>query len=70
MAAGQENATQHVVKKLKEDQRFIFRKKGSKKQYIFNDNVKDQFVVIAKQLELVNLPEGPNGRLSTKLKKS
>ena len=41
VAAGQENATQRVVKKLKEDQTFVLRKKGNEKQYIFNDNVKD-----------------------------
>ena len=58
VAVGQENATQRVVKKLKEDQTFVFKKKGNKKQYIFNDNVKDQFVATAKQLELVDLPEG------------
>ena len=58
VAAGQENATQCVVKKLKEDQTFVFRKKGNEKQYIFNDNVKDQIVATARQLELVNLPEG------------
>ena len=40
VAAGQENATQCVVKKLKGDQTFVFRKKGNEKQYIFNDNVK------------------------------
>ena len=45
------------MKKLKEDQTFIFKKKGNEKQYIFNDNVKDQFVATAKQLELVDLPE-------------
>ena len=59
VAAGQENATQRVVKRLKEDQTFVFKKKGNEKQYIFNDNVKDQFVVTAKQLELMNLLEGP-----------
>ena len=29
VAAGQENATQRIVKKLKEDQMFVFRKKGN-----------------------------------------
>ena len=68
VAAGQENATQHV-KKLKEDQMFIFKKKGNEKRYIFNnDNVKDQFVTTAKQLELVNLPEGPQRQAIDKAK--
>ena len=57
-AVGQENATQRVVKKLKEDQTFVFKKKGNEKQYIFNDNIRDQFVATVKQLELVDLPEG------------
>jgi len=58
VAVGHENATQRVVKKLKEDQMFVFKKKGNEKQYIFNDNVKDQFFATAKQLELLDLPEG------------
>ena len=58
VAVGQENATQRVVKKLKEDQTFVFKKKGNEKQYIFNDNIRDQFVATAKQLEFVDLPEG------------
>ena len=38
---GQEGATQLVIKKLKEDQTFTFKKKENEKQFIFNDNVKD-----------------------------
>ena len=41
VAIGQEGATQLVIKKLKEDQTFTFKKKQNKKQFIFNDNVKD-----------------------------
>ena len=67
-AAGQENATQRIVKKLKQDQTFVFRKKGNKKQYIFNDNVKDQIVATAKQLELMNLPKGPQREANDKAK--
>ena len=55
VAVGHENATQHVVKKLKEDQTIVFKKKGNEKQYIFNDNVKDQFFAT---VELLDLPEG------------
>ena len=51
MAAGQEEATQRVVKKLKEDQTFSFKKKGNEKQYIFNDNVKDQLLSTGKHLD-------------------
>ena len=58
VAVGQEDATQRVVKRLREDQTFIFKKKGNEKQFIFNDNVKDQFVATAKHLELVDLPSG------------
>ena len=68
VAAGQENTTQRVVKRLKEDQTFVFKKKGNEKQYIFNDNVKDQFVATAKQLELVNLPKGPQREAIDKAK--
>ena len=41
VAIGQEGATQLVIKKLKEDQTFTFKKKENEKQFIFNDNVKD-----------------------------
>ena len=68
VAAGQENATQRVVKKLKEDQTFVFKKKGNEKQYIFNDNVKDQLVAAAKQLELVDLPAGAQREAMDKAK--
>ena len=47
---------------------FVFRKRGNKKQYIFNDNVKDQIVATAKQLELMNLPEGPQREAIDKAK--
>ena len=62
VAVGQEDATQRVVKRLKEDQTFIFKKKGNEKQFIFNDNVKDQFVATAKHLELINVPSGSGQR--------
>ena len=50
MATGQKEATQRVIKKLKEDQTFSFKKKGNEKQYIFNDNVKDQLLSTGKHL--------------------
>ena len=62
VAAGQEDTTQHVVKRLKEDQTFIFKKKENEKQFIFNDNVKDQFVATAKHLELIDEPSGSGQR--------
>ena len=58
VAVGQDDTTQHLVKCLREDQTFTFKKKGNEKQFIFNDNVKDQFVVTAKHLELVDVPFG------------
>ena len=62
VAVGQEDATQRVVKQLREDQTFTFKKKGNKKQFIFNDNVKDRFITTAKHLGLVNLPSGSGQR--------
>ena len=53
VAVGQEEATQRVVKKLKEDQTFTFKKKGDEKQYLFNDNVKDQFLAMGKHLDTI-----------------
>ena len=50
MAAGQEETTQRVVKKLKEDQTFTFKKKGNEK-HIFNDNVKDQLLSTGKHVD-------------------
>ena len=53
MTSGQEEATQRVVKWLKEDRTLVFRKKGNEKQFIFNDNVKDQLDAAGKHLDLV-----------------
>ena len=53
MTSGQEEATQRVVKRLKEDRTLVFRKKGNEKQFIFNDNVKDQLDAAGKHLDLV-----------------
>ena len=60
VAAGQENATQCVDVRLQ--------KEVKRKKYIFNDNMKDQIVATAKQLELVNLPEGPQREAIDKAK--
>ena len=51
MAASQEEATQRVVKKLKENQTFSFKNKENETQYIFNDNVKDQLLSTGKHLD-------------------
>jgi len=48
---GQEDAMQWVVKPLKEDRTFVFRKKGNDHQFIFNDNIKDQLDMVGKHLE-------------------
>ena len=53
VAVGQEEATQRVIKKLKEDQTFTFKKKGNEKQDIFNNNVKDQFLATGKHLDTI-----------------
>ena len=47
----QEDAMQWVVKRLKEDRTFVFRKKGNDHQFIFNDNIKDQLDMVGKHLE-------------------
>ena len=39
------------MKHLKEDRTLVFRKKGNKRQLIFNDNVKDQLDAVGKHLE-------------------
>ena len=36
--AGQDVAAERVVKKLKRDRGYEFKKKGHEKQYLFNDN--------------------------------
>ena len=51
VASGQEDSTQRVVKRLKEDRTLVFRKKGNKHQFIFNNNVKDQLDAVGKHLE-------------------
>ena len=50
---GQEEAMQCVVKCLKEDRTLVFRKKGNEKQFLFDDNVKDQIKVAGEQLDLL-----------------
>ena len=44
VATGQEDATQQVVKQLKEDRTLVFKKKGNERQFLFNNNVKDQMM--------------------------
>ena len=51
VATGQEDATQWVVKRLKEDRTLVFQKKGNECQFIFNDNVKDQLDAVGRQLD-------------------
>ena len=53
MSSGQEEATQRVVKRLKEDRTLVFKKKGNEKQFLFNDNVKDQIDSAGKHLDLL-----------------
>ena len=56
VALGQEEATQWVVKRLKEDRMLVFKKEANKRQFLFNNNVKDQIDTADKQLELVEPP--------------
>ena len=51
-ALGQEEVTQRVVKQLKEDRTFVFKKKGNEKQFLSNNNVKDQIDAAKKHLDL------------------
>ena len=44
---------QCVVKRLKEDRTLVFWKKGNEKQFLFKDNVKDQFEATRKHLDLL-----------------
>ena len=53
MSLGQEKATQQVVKRLKEDRTLVFKKKGSEKQFLFNENVKNQIDSVEKHLYLL-----------------
>ena len=43
-----------MVKRLKEDRTLVF-KKGNEKQFILNDNIKDQVDATEKHLDLVEL---------------
>ena len=40
--AGQDVAAERVVKKLKRDRGYEFRKKGNEHQFVFNDEIKDR----------------------------
>ena len=51
VSSGQEEATQRVVKRLKEDRTLVFWKKGNERQFIFNNNVKDQLDAVGRQLD-------------------
>lgn len=53
VATGQEDATQWVVKRLKEDRTLVFKKKENERQFLFNNNMKDQIHTQEKPLDLV-----------------
>lgn len=55
VASGQEDATQRVVKRLKEDRTLVFRKKGNERQ-LFNEDVKDQLDAVGKHLNQLEPP--------------
>jgi len=52
-ALGQEDTTQRVVKRLNEDRTLVFKKKGNERQFLFNDNVKDQIDATRKHFDLL-----------------
>ena len=56
VASGQEDATQRVIKRLKEDRTLVFRKKGNERQFLFNDDVKDQLDAVGKHLDQLEPP--------------
>ena len=67
--AGQENATQRVVKKQKEDQTFVLERSEMKISISLTTTWKTKlFVTTAKKLELVNLHEGPQQEAIDKAK--
>ena len=58
---GQEVAAEKVVKKLKRDRGYEFKKKGHKKQYLFNDDIKDKMDSAAALLAKVT-PANPKDK--------
>ena len=68
VASGQEDATQRVVKRLKEDRTLIFKKKGNEKQFLFNDNIKDQIEAAEKQLDLLETTTKTQGEVLQRAK--
>ena len=67
-ASGQEDATQRVVKRLKEDRTLIFKKKGNEKQFLFNNNIKDQIEAAEKQLDLLETTTKTQGEVLQRAK--
>ena len=69
VALGQEDATQRVVKRLKEDRTLVFKKKGNEKQFLFNDNnIKDQIEAAEKQLDLLETATETQGEVLQRAK--
>ena len=42
VATNQDMSTQHIVKKIRRDHGYEFKRKGNKKQFLFNDELKDR----------------------------
>ena len=59
--AGQEMAAEKVVKKLKRDRGYEFKKKGHERQYLFNDDIKDKMDSAAASLAKVT-PANPKDK--------
>ena len=47
VAVRQDKAAQHMVKKLKRDRWYEFKRKGNEKQFLFNDKLKDRIKAAA-----------------------
>ena len=51
IAAAQEDATEHALKKAKRDRPIEFKQKGHQEQYEFNEGVKDRLEAATKKIE-------------------
>ena len=57
-----------MVKRLKEDRTLIFKKKGNEKQFLLNDNIKDQIEAAEKQLDLLETTTKTQGEVLQRAK--
>ena len=55
IAAGQDDATKHVIKKLRVDWGYTFKKKGHEQQFHFNAEIKEQTVKAQMEVAKIKL---------------